>query len=108
LCRSCEVEVIDPGPFLWGLSTSALPTADSGCSLWPTASARDWKSSASNKHGDNTRPLNEVVALEEKLLWPTAQAHDAQGAKTPEQIEAMRARAKPRKGGGPPGISGSR
>jgi hypothetical protein len=68
--------------------------------LWPTASARDWKSSASNKHGDNSRPLNEVVAL-----WATPQAHDAVGAKTPEQIAEMRARAKPRKGGGPPGIS---
>jgi hypothetical protein len=29
---------------------------------WPTA-ARDWKSSASNKHGDNARPLNEVARL---------------------------------------------
>lgn len=26
----------------------------------------------------------------ESSLWPTAQAHDAQGAKTPDQIEAMR------------------
>jgi hypothetical protein len=30
---------------------------------WPTASARDWKSSASNKHGENARPLNEVARL---------------------------------------------
>jgi hypothetical protein len=30
---------------------------------WPTPAARDWKSSASNKHGDNARPLNEVARL---------------------------------------------
>jgi hypothetical protein len=30
---------------------------------WPTASARDWKSSASNLHGINARPLNEVARL---------------------------------------------
>jgi hypothetical protein len=30
---------------------------------WPTPAARDWKSSASNKHGDNAKPLNEVARL---------------------------------------------
>lgn len=30
---------------------------------WPTAAARDWKSSASNLHGVNARPLNEVARL---------------------------------------------
>ena len=42
---------------------------------WPTAAARDWKSSASNKHGDNARPLNEVARL---ASWgtPTANAYD--------------------------------
>lgn len=30
---------------------------------WPTPTARDWKSGASNKHGVNARPLNEVVYL---------------------------------------------
>lgn len=37
--------------------------------------------------------------------WATPMTHDAATAKTPEQIEAMRARAPKRKGGGPPGIS---
>lgn len=41
---------------------------------WPTASARDWKSSASNQHGVNARPLNEVARL---ASWATPQAHDA-------------------------------
>jgi len=30
--------------------------------LLPTPTARDWKSTASNVHGKNSRPLNEVVA----------------------------------------------
>jgi hypothetical protein len=38
----------------------AVPLLLSG---WPTAAARDWKSSASNKHGENLRPLNEVARL---------------------------------------------
>lgn len=37
-------------------------------------------------------------------MWPTPQAHDAATPKTPEQIEAARARQPSRKGGGPPGI----
>lgn len=37
--------------------------------------------------------------------WPTPAVHDTTGAKTPEQIQAMRERAPKRKGGGPPGIS---
>lgn len=32
-------------------------------SPWPTATSRDWKSSASNQHGINARPLNEVARL---------------------------------------------
>lgn len=38
-------------------------------------------------------------------MLPTPQAHDTAAPKTAEQIKAMRARAKPRKNGGPPGIS---
>jgi hypothetical protein len=37
-------------------------------SAWPTPSARDWKSSASNQHGINARPLNEVARL---ASWAT-------------------------------------
>lgn len=40
-----------------------------------------------------------------KDLWPTPQAHDYATPKTPEQIAAMLARAKPRKAGGKPGFS---
>ena len=49
------------------MSGSSTPTSLSiVCQMltpWPPASARDWKSSASNKHGDNARPLNEVARL---------------------------------------------
>jgi hypothetical protein len=31
--------------------------------MWPTPSARDWKSGKSNQHGKNARPLNEVILL---------------------------------------------
>lgn len=37
--------------------------------------------------------------------WSTPTVHDATGAKTPEQIAAMRIRAPKRPGGGPPGVS---
>lgn len=43
-------------------------------SAWPTTAARDWKSSASNKHGGNARPLNEVARLSS---WATPLASDA-------------------------------
>ena len=47
---------------------------------WPTASARDWKSSASNQHGRNARPLNEVARL---AGWGTPNASAPGG--TPER-----------------------
>jgi hypothetical protein len=123
------------------LRASARRTSDSACTgspsdlmpahthnAWPTPAARDWKSSASNLHGKNARPLNEVsrlahwpttraldgksgreVATGQDLStvahWATPQVHDTTGAKTPEQIEAMKTRAVKRKGGGPPGVS---
>lgn len=42
--------------------------------MLPTPTARDWKSGASNLHGANSRPLNEVV-----LLFPTPTASDGKG-----------------------------
>jgi hypothetical protein len=40
---------------------------------WPTATTRDWKSGASNLHGENARPLNEVARL---TSWPTPCTQD--------------------------------
>lgn len=56
---------------------------------WPTAAARDWKSSASNKHGDNAQPLNEVARL---AAWATPAAAEAGG--TPEQFLARKEKAR--------------
>lgn len=53
---------------------------------WPTAAAsRDWKSSASNQHGVNARPLNEVARLSG---WGTPNASAPGG--TPEQALARK------------------
>jgi hypothetical protein len=38
-------------------------------------------------------------------IWPTPNASDANGARTPKQVAAMKAGAKPRKGGGKPGMT---
>jgi hypothetical protein len=56
-------------------------TPDSGCTSWPTPAARDWKSSASNMHGENSRPLNEVARLSH---WPTPDAHARGTVQPPE------------------------
>ena len=46
--------------------------------LWPTATARDWRSGKTSEKtmNRNSRPLNEVVVSEEKM-WPTPMAHEA-------------------------------
>jgi hypothetical protein len=65
---------------------------------WPTTRALDGKSGG----------IREVATgqdLSTVAHWATPQVHDTTGAKTPEQIEAMKARATKRKGGGPPGVS---
>jgi hypothetical protein len=55
----------------WGDLQAAVLRAEGQEPLWPTASARDWKSSASNMHDHNARPLNEVVRL-----WSTPTDRD--------------------------------
>ncbi len=45
---------------------------------WPTPTTRDWKSSASNQHGKNAKPLNEVARLTTPLGgWATPICSDA-------------------------------
>lgn len=48
----------------------------------PTPAARDWKSGASNLHGQNSRPLNEVALV---LKTPTAQLGRNGSAQHPEK-----------------------
>ncbi len=59
---------------LYPLKKSERPTKESDGFVWPTPTQRDWKSSASNLHGKNSRPPNEVVKF-----WSTPRASD--GAK---------------------------
>ena len=71
-------------PSLWGQAALAAP--------WPTAASRDWKSSASNQHGINARPLNEVARLSP---WPTpTKALADKGVRSTQGaiIEAMRSK----------------
>lgn len=80
-----KVRVTPSGRQICALRARARRTSGNGCSGWPTAQSRDgmnsrsgmvertggrqrnlddyWKSSASNKHGVNARPLNEVERL---------------------------------------------
>lgn len=66
-----------PTPTVCGNYNRAGASANSGNGLatfvrmWPTPTTRDWKSSASNLHGKNAQPLNEVVR------WSTPRASDA-------------------------------
>jgi hypothetical protein len=61
-----------------GTSKNGQDLVTTALGAWPTATTRDWKSSASNKHGENARPLNEVARL---TGWPTATARDATNAR---------------------------
>ena len=94
---------------------SAHLTNASGSSSWPTASARDHKDCSDPKTWDCKENRNRYDQLWRAVFqqqghpapanpstngsrqessaenWATPQAHDAQGPKTPEQIEAMRA-----------------
>ena len=51
----------------------------------PTPSARDWKSSASNQHGINARPLNEVARL---ASWPTPNTPSGGRSVDPSKMSA--------------------
>lgn len=61
----------------------ALPGAV--VNLLPTPTARDWKSGASNLHGTNSRPLNEVVLL---FKTPTANLGTNGAAQHPDKRKA--------------------
>ena len=58
-------------------------------SSWPTPRAEE-RGAYQNEHGDPERPRPTLEGKAESAQWPTPQAHDAQGSKTPEQIEKGR------------------
>ena len=64
------------GRLICALRASALPMSVNDCSLWPTPSARDWKSAHASiaTLTKNARPLNEVVRMRE--IFPTPRAID--------------------------------
>jgi hypothetical protein len=70
----------------YGQAAPANPSTDgSRPESWPTPRAA---CPGSRPNGNGGKILEEEV----RKSWATPQAHDAQGPKTPEQIEAMRAK----------------
>jgi hypothetical protein len=61
-----------------GISKKAGDGLATAVKMWPTATARDWRSGKTSEKtmNRNSRPLNEVVVSEEKM-WPTPMAHEA-------------------------------
>ncbi len=51
------------GPRIPDVKRGPVPGLKTAVKLWPTTSARDWKSGKSNQHGKNARPLNEMATL---------------------------------------------
>jgi len=76
-CSSWPTPTVSRGDYSYARGDHESPTLKlagaAKLASWPTATARDWKSSASNKHGDNARPLNEVARL---TAWNTPLATD--------------------------------
>ena len=67
-------------PSLWGQAALAAP--------WPMTATRDWKSSASNQHGINARPLNEVARLSH---WAAPTANEKQRREDFQEGRALNA-----------------
>jgi hypothetical protein len=75
-----------------GQAAPANPSTDgSRQGLWPTP---DTQTGPHGARGVSTNPNHQSAKSLEATArtWATPQAHDAQGPKTPEQIEAMRAK----------------
>ena len=66
----------------------ALQAQWSTGSPWPTTATRDWKSSASNLHGQNARPLNEVARLSH---WAAPTANEKQRREDFQEGRALNA-----------------
>ncbi len=63
------------------------PSGAAKLAAWPTATTRDWKSSASNLHEKNSRPLNEVARL---ASWATPNATGADRGGSASHIDGRR------------------
>lgn len=88
-CSSWPTPTVSRGDYAYDHGDHDAPRLKLAGAVWPTPTARDWKSSASNKHGDNARPLNEVARL---ATWATPAAQEAGG--TPEAFLARKQAAR--------------
>ena len=62
---------------------------------WATPAVHDAKGTDYNRYGEQGKGENRTHALQDQVQlasWATPQRHDGQGPKTPEQVEAMRAK----------------
>ena len=75
------------GPPICALRASARRTSGNACGGWPTPQALSFDQS--HQPGMNAGMHKTIGFLSG---WPTPQMHDAVGAKTPEQVAAMRKR----------------
>lgn len=93
------------GLLICALRASARRTSGSVSSSWPSPTVGDSRSSG--RHTTTTGVMHPGTTLTDAARlasWATPKVQDTAGAKTPEQIEERRAKAKPRTTGGPPGI----
>ncbi len=71
---------------------------------WPTPTAADSHGHAGEYQRTATHHEGTTLATAVRM-WPSPNASDANGPRTPEQVAGMKARAKKRKGGGKPGMT---
>lgn len=74
-----------PGPVRRASGIRGERAAEPELTLLPTPTARDWKSGASNLHGQNARPLNETILL---LKTPTANLGTNGSSQHPDKRKA--------------------
>ena len=90
-CTSWPTPTVSRGDYSYAHGNHETPTLKlagaAKTAAWPTPAARDWKSSASNKHGENARPLNEVARLSH---WATPMANGAAGGGSEAHIDGRR------------------
>jgi len=82
------------GPPICALRASGRRTSGKDFSGWPSPQTRDHHAQGAN-HNPKAHSSSLATVVEKKappVGWAAPQAHDKQGPKTPEQIEAMRAK----------------
>ncbi len=75
-----------------GLPAPANPSTDGSRQGWSTPTATDASAMSPEMRPSRLATGRTTEYLARQVQWATPQAHDAQGPKTPEQIEAMRAK----------------